>query len=116
MGKLTIKKTLGILLAILFLASVTATAVNAQASARAACSSVSKDTTPSGCTYTIKCSSEGSEGEQFLWSFGDGKTSASENPSHIYDFEPQCRTHNIKLTVSDRTDNSEDTATTQVDP
>jgi len=114
MGKLTIKKTLAILLAVLFVASLTAAAVSAEAEAVASCSIASKTVTASGCTYSIKCSSAGSEGDEFLWSFRDGKTSTGENPSHKYALAPKCKVHSVRLTVTDSTDDTEDTTTVKV--
>ncbi len=106
MWKSTIKERLAILLAVLFVVSLTAAAVNAEANAAASCSITSKIAKTSGCTYTIKCSSAGSEGDEYLWTFGDCKSSTSENPSHIY---TNCKLHKVQLTVTDNTDDSEDT-------
>ena len=109
MGKVTIKKALGISLAVLFLASLTAAAVSAEASASASCDLTKRTVSATGCTYTIKCSSEDSEGDGYSWNFGDGKKSTSENPSHKYKIAPKCTKHIVRLTVSDSTDDTSDT-------
>ncbi len=108
------RKTLTVLLLVLFVVSVTATAVNAEANAAASCSTISKIVSASGCTHKIQCSSEGSEGDEFLWTFGDGKSINSENPSHTYKIQPTCKIHSVKLTVTDTTDDTEDTAVVKI--
>ena len=103
MGKLTIKRTLAILLVVLFVASVTAASVSAQPVAKA------KGTIGS---YTVKFSSAGTTGDAPLtydWDFDDGTpNSAAKNPTHVY--ASGFRTHNVVLKVED-TNGDSDTAT-----
>ena len=45
--------------------------------------------TPEGCVlpFTVDFSTESINGDDYLWSFGDGATSTEENPSHTYTTE-----------------------------
>jgi PKD repeat protein len=98
MGKQTfdrIKKTLAILLVVLFVATLTAASVSAQPRAKID----SAQTT----SYTVSFSSEGSttDGVTYLWDFGDGMTSNAVNPVHVYDDTDNTGQHTVTLTVTD---------------
>lgn len=100
-----IKKTLVILLLVLYVATLTAGAVRA-ASAVGSCDRTQTSCTGDEGTYRIECSSDGSQGDDISWNFGDGKTSSAEDTTHIYH---DCLDHDVHLTVTDSSDNSEDT-------
>jgi PKD repeat protein len=91
MGKVTIKKTLAILLVVLFVATVTAASVSAAPVASATGTITGK---------IVRFSSTGSTGDSltFDWDFGDGTTSTAANPTHVYTSNT---IHTIRLTVTD---------------
>lgn len=91
MGKLTIKKTLAILLTVLFVTSVTVASVSAQPTAKATGSITGK---------TVRFYSTGSTGDSLTydWDFGDGTSSTQPNPTHVY---KENRLYTITLTVTD---------------
>lgn len=101
------KKALAVLLVVFYITTLTAVAVNA-AEADGSCDITSTSCTGDEGTYRIKCSSDGSDGDGFKWTFGDGGTSASENPSHTYQ---NCKDHTVKLKVTNSSDDSEDITT-----
>jgi PKD repeat protein len=103
MGKITIKKTLAILLAVLFVATVTAASVSAAPVASATGTVTGK---------VVKFSSAGSTGDSltFDWDFGDGTTSTASNPTHVYTANT---IHTIRLTVTDNVGASDITTITR---
>jgi PKD repeat protein len=99
-----IKKTLNILLVVLFVASLTAGSVSATAKAKGSCEVTSFSCTSDESTYTIKCSAAGSLGDAYAWDFGDGEDDTGKDTEHVYE---NCEDHTVKLTVTDSEDDSE---------
>ena len=102
-----IKKTLAILLVVLFVASLTATSASAVAQAKFKYDVTQSDCSGTRNTFSVHFDSTGSRGDNYIWDFGDGSTpSNKKNPNHRY---KDCKKYTVSLTVEDYDDDTEDT-------
>ncbi|PXX96833.1 hypothetical protein DF185_19520 [Marinifilum breve] len=71
-------------------------------------SSFTADKTESCGSLTVQFTNNSTDGESYLWEFGDGNTSTEENPNHTYETSGS---YTVKLTTTNDTYSKSDVST-----
>ncbi len=106
------KKTLAISLLVLFVMSLTAASVSAEANAafNGFIKSTTKDDNDQCTTYTVRLDAINNPSYTYKWDFGDGTSATEVSQSFTHKYK-DCTDHTITLTVIDSSDNTEATDT-----